>query len=152
VNLFGWLAALNKDQQAEFGSSEASLLASVAAILGVHAGNLELYRQQAEFLADVVRALTSAIDAKDPYTCGHKRTGGRVSVRLAKELGCSPKELETIYLSGLLHDIANWHRRHGASATGKLTEAELRTHQIARGNWLPHSERFAATGARCCLR
>src|SRR5262249_26247622 len=69
-NLFGWLAAINHDEQGEFGSSEASLLASVAAILGIHAGNIELYRKQAEFLAGVVRAMSSSIDAKDPYTCG----------------------------------------------------------------------------------
>ncbi|HEY2827989.1 MAG TPA: HD domain-containing phosphohydrolase [Pirellulales bacterium] len=104
-NLFGWLAAFNRVERTEFGSSEASLLSSVAAILGIHAGNLDLYRQQAEFLAGVVRALTSAIDAKDPYTCGHSDRVARIAVRLADHLGCSRKELETLYLSGLLHDI-----------------------------------------------
>jgi putative nucleotidyltransferase with HDIG domain len=104
-NLFGWLAALNREERAEFGSSEASLLSSVAAILGTHASNLALYRQQAEFLAGVVRALTSAIDAKDPYTCGHSDRVARISVRLADQLGCNRKELETLYLCGLLHDI-----------------------------------------------
>ena len=44
----------------EFGTVEASLLSSVAAILGIHSGNIELYRQQSELLAGVVRALTSA--------------------------------------------------------------------------------------------
>ena len=104
-NLFGWLAAFNHQQNKEFGSSEANLLSSVATILGIHAGNLELYRQQAEFLAGVVRALTSAIDAKDPYTCGHSDRVARIAVRLADQMGMSAAELENIYLSGLLHDI-----------------------------------------------
>jgi putative nucleotidyltransferase with HDIG domain len=104
-HLFGWLAAMNREQRAEFGTSEASLLSSVAVILGIHASNLGLYRQQAEFLASVVRALTSAIDAKDPYTCGHSDRVARIAVRLADELGCDNKELETVYLCGLLHDI-----------------------------------------------
>jgi len=104
-NLFGWLAAVNHVDGAEFGTVEASLLSSVGAILGIHSGNIELYRQQAELLAGVVRALTSAIDAKDPYTCGHSDRVARVAVRLAQELGCDAEKLNTIYLSGLLHDI-----------------------------------------------
>ena len=104
-NLFGWLAALNHVDDAEFGTVEASLLSSVAAILGIHSGNIELYRQQSELLAGIVRALTSAVDAKDPYTCGHSDRVARVAVRLAEELGCDAKTLNTLYLSGLLHDV-----------------------------------------------
>ncbi len=104
-NLFGWMAVFNHVDDAEFGTVEASLLSSVGAILGIHSGNIELYRQQAEFLAGVVRALSSAIDAKDPYTCGHSDRVARVAVRLAQEIGCDQKTLNTIYLSGLLHDI-----------------------------------------------
>jgi putative nucleotidyltransferase with HDIG domain len=104
-NLFGWLAAINHQQNREFGSSEANLLSSVATILGIHAGNLELYREQADFLAGVVRALTSAIDAKDPYTCGHSDRVARIAVRLADRMGLTAADLETVYLSGLLHDI-----------------------------------------------
>ena len=131
--LFGWLLALNHtgagdvtNSEVEFGTVEASLLASVATILGIHGGNITLYQEQADFFASVVRALTSAIDAKDPYTCGHSDRVARLSVCLARRLGCSDDELDTIYLSGLLHDIGkigiddNVLRKPGA-----LTEAEL---------------------------
>ncbi len=47
--VFGWLAAFNHARGLELGSVEASLLTSVAAILGIHSGNTELYREQAEF-------------------------------------------------------------------------------------------------------
>lgn len=104
-NLFGYLAAFNHVEDQEFGTVEASLLGSVGAILGIHSGNIELYRQQAELLAGIVRALTSAIDAKDPYTCGHSDRVAQISVRLAQELDCDAEMLKTIYLSGLLHDI-----------------------------------------------
>jgi putative nucleotidyltransferase with HDIG domain len=104
-NTFGWIMALNHVEDAEFGTIEANLLSSVAAILGIHSGNIELYRQQSELLAGIVRALTSAIDAKDPYTRGHSDRVARVAVCLAQELGCDAKTVETIYLSGLLHDI-----------------------------------------------
>jgi putative nucleotidyltransferase with HDIG domain len=132
-HLFGWLLAFNHtgtgevtNSEVEFGTVEASLMSSVATILGIHSGNIALYHEQAEFFASVVRALTSAIDAKDPYTCGHSDRVARLSVALARRMGCSTEELDTIYLSGLLHDIGkigiddNVLRKPGA-----LTEEEL---------------------------
>jgi len=111
-HLFGYLLALNHtgaaditNSEAEFGTVEACLMASVATILGIHSGNIALYHEQSELFSSVVRALTSAIDAKDPYTCGHSDRVARLSVCLARHLGCTQEELNTIYLSGLLHDI-----------------------------------------------
>ncbi|MCH8923098.1 MAG: HD domain-containing protein [Planctomycetes bacterium] len=124
-NLFGWLAAVNHVNNEEFGTVEASLLSSVATILGIHSGNTDLYRQQAEFLADVVRAMTSAIDAKDPYTCGHSERVARVAVCLGRELGLDAETLNTIYLSGLLHDVGKIGiDDHILRKPGKLTNAE----------------------------
>lgn len=131
-NLFGWLAAFNHMAGGEFGTVEASLLNSVAAILGIHCGNIELYHQQSELMAGIIRALTSAIDAKDPYTCGHSDRVARVSVRLARELGCDQQTLNTIYLSGLLHDIGKIGVNDNVlRKPGKLTDEEyehIKTH------------------------
>lgn len=124
-NLFGWLAAFNHVDGGEFGTVEASLMNSVGAILGIHSGNIELYRQQSELLAGIVRALTSAIDAKDPYTCGHSDRVARVAVRIAEELGFDEKQLDTIYLSGLLHDIGKIGINDAVlRKPGKLTDSE----------------------------
>lgn len=124
--VFGWLTALNHRDEAEFGTVEASLLNSVGAMLGIHSGNRDLYRQQAEFLASVVRALTSAIDAKDPYTCGHSDRVARISVRLAKELGCESEVLHTLYMAGLLHDIGKIGINDAVLCKpGKLTDEEF---------------------------
>ncbi len=126
TRLFGWIAVCNHITGHEFGTVEASLLNSVGAMLGIHSGNRDLYREQAEFLASVVRALTSAIDAKDPYTCGHSDRVARISVRLAKELGCSPEVLHTLYMSGLLHDIGKIGIDDAVlRKPGKLTDAEF---------------------------
>jgi hypothetical protein len=136
-NLFGWMAAFNHVDDAEFGTVEASLLSSVAAILGIHSGNIELYRQQSELFAGIVRALSSAIDAKDPYTCGHSDRVARAAVRLAQEIGCDQETVNTIYLSGLLHDVG----KIGIDdrvlrKPGKLTDEEyehIKTH-VGIGN------------------
>ncbi len=100
-------------------------MSSVAAILGIHGGNADLYQQQNQLFKGIVRALTSAIDAKDPYTCGHSERVARISMRLAEEMECDSQQVETIYLAGLLHDIG----KIGIDDTvlrkpGKLTDAE----------------------------
>jgi HD-GYP domain-containing protein (c-di-GMP phosphodiesterase class II) len=138
-HLFGWLIVLNHtgegevpNSEVEFGTVEASLMSSVATILGIHGGNISLYQEQADLFASVVRAMTSAIDAKDPYTCGHSDRVARLAVCLARRMGCTSDDLDTIYLSGLLHDVGkigiddNVLRKPGA-----LTDAEfehIKTH------------------------
>ena len=125
-HLFGWLAAINHDRSGEFGSAEASLLSSVGTMLGIHSGNIDLYRQQAELLTGVVRAMSSAIDAKDPYTRGHSDRVARIAVRLAKELNCDAETVKTIYFSGLLHDIGKIGINDEVlRKPGKLTDEEF---------------------------
>jgi len=125
-NVFGWLAAINHQDNAEFGTVEANLLNSVAALLGIHSGNRELYRQQSELVASVVRALVTAIDAKDPYTSGHSDRVARFAVRIALEMRCSPKLVNTIYMGGLLHDVGKIGIDDNVlRKAGRLTEAEF---------------------------
>jgi HD-GYP domain-containing protein (c-di-GMP phosphodiesterase class II) len=93
---------------------------------------MELYGEQAELMGNMVQALTSAIDAKDPYTCGHSDRVARVSVRLGRELGCDSKTIETLYLSGLLHDVGKIGiDDHVLRKPGRLTDEEfdhIKTH------------------------
>ncbi len=131
-NLFGWLAAINHAEGCEFGSVEANLLSTVASILGIHHGNSELYRQQAELLAGVIRALSSAIDAKDPYTCGHSDRVARIAVTIGREMGLDEETLKTVYLGGLLHDVGKIGIKDEVlRKPGRLTEEEfehIKTH------------------------
>lgn len=125
-NVFGWLAAFNHIDNREFGTIEANLLSSVGALLGIHCGNRDLYRQQSELLANIVRALVSAIDAKDPYTSGHSDRVARYAVRIALEMRVNPKLLNTIYMSGLLHDVGKIGIDDNVlRKAGRLTDAEF---------------------------
>ncbi len=114
----GWLAAINHVRrptgtqepllalsQYEFGTVEASLLSSVASMLATHVRNVELFREKEAILVGVVRAMVSAIDAKDPYTCGHSERVALVARRIAQEMGLDEEACEQIYLSGLMHDL-----------------------------------------------
>lgn len=109
-SLIGWLAVINRSRRGSqsnggFGAVEASLLGSVAAILGVHAGNRRRLTEHVELFGSAVRALSSAIDAKDPYTCGHSDRVARIAVRIAEQMQLPREELNNLYLGGLLHDV-----------------------------------------------
>jgi putative nucleotidyltransferase with HDIG domain len=52
-----------------------------------------------------IRALTSAIDARDPYTAGHSVRVGQLSVEIGRELELPSRELQFLEVGGYLHDI-----------------------------------------------
>lgn len=101
----GWILSWNLHHCQEYGTVEASLLSSIATILGTHLQNIELFRQNADLLLSFVRSLVSTLDAKDPYTRGHSERVALIARRLGNEMHLSDDELKDIYLAGLLHDI-----------------------------------------------
>jgi HD-GYP domain-containing protein (c-di-GMP phosphodiesterase class II) len=130
----GWLLAINRRREAaegsasatDFGSVEAQLLNSIAAMLASHARNVGLFREREELLVAVVRALVSAVDAKDAYTCGHSERVALVARRLAQECQLSEEDCERVYLTGLLHDVGKIGVSDAVlSKPGKLTPAEF---------------------------
>ncbi len=83
-SFYGWLVAANRCNAAttnpgdatfiserEFGTHEATLMSSVANLLATHARNLQLIDQKEKLFLGVVRGMVRALDARDPYTCGH---------------------------------------------------------------------------------
>ena len=101
---FGWLCSCNL-VGGDFGTVQASLLSSVASILGTHGRNSQLYREHEELLLSFVRSLVSSLDAKDAYTRGHSERVALIARRIGEQLRLPEDDLNDIYLSGLLHDI-----------------------------------------------
>ena len=58
-----------------------------------------------ELFYKTIKSISSALDAKDPYTHGHSMRVTLYSIILAKELHISENQLEAIETAGLLHDI-----------------------------------------------
>ena len=102
--LRGALLAINRSGE-EFGSPDAKLVLSTSSTSAIFVENRRLYRELQELMLDLVRALVSSVDAKDPYTCGHSERVAMLTRRLASDLGLGADEVERIYLAGLLHDI-----------------------------------------------
>jgi putative nucleotidyltransferase with HDIG domain len=52
-----------------------------------------------------IRALTTAIDARDPYTAGHSVRVGQLSVEIGRELELPRRDLQYLEIGGYLHDV-----------------------------------------------
>ena len=52
-----------------------------------------------------IRALSSAVDKKDPYTSNHSRNVQEIAVTIGRQMRCSEAEIEALEWGGLLHDI-----------------------------------------------
>lgn len=73
----------------------------------------------------IIKALVKTIDAKDRYTNGHSLRVAEYSREIARRMNMTEKEQETVYYSGLLHDVGKI--RIPASVinkAGKLTDEE----------------------------
>jgi HD-GYP domain-containing protein (c-di-GMP phosphodiesterase class II) len=101
----GWLVAIGPPAGRDFDPDELEALHSVAALLAAQRSNARVYGDLKDLLFGVIRALTSAIDAKDPYTSGHSERVARIAARLGEQLGLTPNQRGDLYLMGLLHDV-----------------------------------------------
>lgn len=101
----GTVLALQPEDDRKFDNIDATRLASVANSAAAFLENFRLYGSMRQLFFGSLQALTSSIDAKDPYTCGHSERVALISKRLMELLGMPSAEAERVYLCGLLHDI-----------------------------------------------
>ncbi len=100
-----YLIAIGQRPAEEYGTIEIQLMQSVAMILQSHLVVHQQFAEMRQMFDGTVRALVSAIDAKDPYTCGHSGRVSEMGAALAQDMGLTEKEVEVVRMSGLLHDI-----------------------------------------------
>ena len=101
----GMVLALQPAEERKFDNIDTTRLASVANSAAAFLENFRLYGSMRQLFFGSLQALTSSIDAKDPYTCGHSERVALISKRLVELLGMPSAEAERVYLCGLLHDI-----------------------------------------------
>jgi HD-GYP domain-containing protein (c-di-GMP phosphodiesterase class II) len=100
-----WLAALSFHPRRLFTSVDLKLMLLARRQLLNHRQQTQVYEKLKESLFGLVRCLTAAIDAKDPYTWGHSERVARMAVRLARQMDLAPAVQSDRYLAGLLHDV-----------------------------------------------
>lgn len=89
----------------QISSYDTQLGEAASAYIGAFLENAALFRRQREMFMASIEALANAIDAKDPYTCGHSRRVAMLSHRIALAMGMSAEQAERVRISGLVHDV-----------------------------------------------
>lgn len=139
--IFAWE---NVEHIGEIELKFANALANQAASVlhGVH-----LYRELADLLFSTLEALSSSIDAKDPYTHGHSRRVADFAVMTARAMGYGPKFLTMLKIAGLLHDFGKIGvAERILTKEGTLTEEEresMKEHPVIGANILSNFRSFS---------
>lgn len=123
--LLGCLFGLQKSE-GEFDSVDSKLLTGIAAEASIFLENVRLFEDVHGLMMGLLHSLTSAVDAKDAYTCGHSERVALLSRHLAEKLGLGPRVVERVYMAGLLHDVGKIGVPESVlQKTGKLTREEF---------------------------
>ena len=88
-----------------FNEADLELLSAIGNQAGVALHRVRLLSELERLLLDTIRAIAATIDAKDGYTHRHSERVAMLAHRLGQELQLGAEELETVQLSGLLHDV-----------------------------------------------
>ena len=129
-SIIGVMVAINRIDKPDFDSTDVKLFNSVANGCAIFIDNGRLFKDLEELYIGSLKALTSSIDAKDPYTRGHSERVAFISRWIAERIGgdepLKGEQIHKIYLAGLLHDIG----KMGVDDVvlrkkGRLTEKEM---------------------------
>ncbi len=99
------VAGKKHGRDAIIASPEMQFLEAVADLLGTFHENINRFEEQRAMSMGVLKALTSSIDAKDPYTRGHSERVAQLSAAISIQLGFTPEKAERIRIAGLVHDV-----------------------------------------------
>jgi putative two-component system response regulator len=103
-----------------------------------------LMEMGAQILLEAIRALSAAIDAKDPYTAGHSHRVTELSLMLGDALELAPAERYMLQLAAEMHDVGKigipeW-VLHKASDLTKEEWDLVRTHPVKGAEIVGHIE------------
>ncbi|MDO9302898.1 MAG: cache domain-containing protein [Anaerolineales bacterium] len=102
--LVGVLTVANTGLRA-WSNEDKNLLQAIADMATSAIQRASMHEELEHLFIEVVRTLTAAIDARDPYTHGHSAGVAHLSQRLARKNGWNETELELLDYAAFLHDV-----------------------------------------------
>ena len=102
--VLGALFCLDKHER-DFTTQDSKLLASIANETAIYLENNRLFSDARGMMMGLLHALTSAVESKDSYTCGHSQRVALFGREIATAAGMPEAFCERVYMAGLLHDV-----------------------------------------------
>jgi HD-GYP domain-containing protein (c-di-GMP phosphodiesterase class II) len=103
--IIGAIEVLNKLDGTDFNERDLRAIEAVASGAGIAIDQVRLGQELLYGYRNTVKALAAAIDAKDPYTCGHSQRVKEYALVGAHELSLPLRDVEAIEYAGILHDV-----------------------------------------------
>ena len=104
-NPIGLIDIITDSPEGSITNKDMSLLTILAKQAALSIESVRLYESMKKDQANIIRALSSLVDAKDHYTLGHSQKVSAYAVRVAEKMKLDEKETENIKYAALLHDI-----------------------------------------------
>ena len=102
--ILGVIIAFSKKIK-HFDKSEMNLLATFAVHAAIALNNAILYNKVNLNYYNTMIALVRAMEARDPYTCGHSERVTLYVIKIAKKLNLTKDDMQLLQYAAKLHDI-----------------------------------------------
>lgn len=120
------LEAVVAERTAELTRLNAQLRLEIAERRQAEARLQQSYRKLQQNLDEIVQAMSSTVEERDPYTAGHQRRATSLAMALAQEMGLSAQAVKGLQMAGLIHDMGKISiPAEILSKPGRLNAAEL---------------------------
>jgi response regulator RpfG family c-di-GMP phosphodiesterase len=122
--MIGFISLASFSKGKRFDEGQRKLLSIIASRAAAAIENARLYQDLQATFQQTIEGLAKALDKMDRYTAGHSDRVALYATYLAVELGLSPKDVEIVRQSALMHDIGKIGCVLNLNKPGKLTNDE----------------------------
>lgn len=124
-NIFGVLSLSRRKNGVEFTSMDMNYIVSLTRRASLNLENNLLYESTYANLMDAFKSMAASIQARDQYTESHSIRVTRLAIQIGETMGCSTDDIESLKISGMLHDIGKIAvPDHVLLKPGRLTDEE----------------------------
>lgn len=103
--ILGVLEALNKLDGSDFEEKDLEAVIAVATTTAMAIENTRQYHTVLDAFKNTICTLAAAVDAKDPYACGHSQRVMEYTAMAGAYFSISSEEMENLRYAAMLHDV-----------------------------------------------
>jgi len=104
-SILGILSIRKKKNREVFNKKDLHHILSLTKRASLNLENKILYESIYSNIMDTLKSLISSVEARDHYTEQHCQRVMELSIRIAASMDCSEKDIESLKIAGILHDV-----------------------------------------------